>query len=308
MMVEPIFVLVGALALDRVIGEPPNNCHPVAYLGRVIGALVARLKDDKLSGMALYLLSTLPFTITLYILASLPGLWGLALAGSALKLQFSWRGLEEHAKPVAIFLEEGEVERAREAVSSIVGRDTSSLMEKHIASAAVESVGDSTVDGIIAPLFYYAIFSLAFGVPEGVAAAAFYRATNTLDSMVGYRKQGLRNMGFFSARMDDLLNYLPARICSGLLIASAIFLGEAWRNSVGIYLRDRGKTPSPNAGHPISAVAGALGVRLEKVGVYRIGEDHENLGARHIFRALTLVNLSVAFFVIITMVAMLWKL
>lgn len=306
-MAEAAAVMVGALAIDRALGEPSNTCHLVAYLGRAIAALVTRLRDGKLSGIVLYVLISLPFTMVVYFLASVQGIAGLALAVVLLKLQLSWRGLEEHARPVALHLMKGEVERARETVSSIVGRDTSSLGKRHIASAAVESVGDSTVDGIIAPLFYYTVFSLLFGVPEGVAAAAFYRATNTLDSMVGYRKEGLLNIGFFSARMDDLLNYLPARICSCLLIVSALFLGEAWRGAVGVYRRDRFKTPSPNAGHPISAVAGALGVRLEKIGVYRIGEDREDLKARHIFRALSLVNLSVSFFVIISVVAMLWK-
>lgn len=306
MTAEAVAVMIGALILDRAMGEPSNTYHPVAYLGRVIAALLSRLGDHRLSGVLLYVSTALPFALGAYLLASLQGVAGLVLAAFILKLQFSWRGLEEHARPVADHLLQGEVDEARKAVSSIVGRDTSSLEERHIASAAVESVGDSTVDGIIAPLFYFVVLSLAFGVPEGVAGAALYRATNTLDSMVGYRKKGLLDIGFFSAKMDDLLSYVPARISGGLLILSALFLGEAWRNSVGIYLRDRCKTPSPNAGHPISAVAGALGVQLEKIGVYRIGERHEDLGARHILRALSMVNLSVAFFVIITLVAMIW--
>lgn len=306
MTAEAVAVLIGALVLDRAMGEPSNTYHPVAYLGRIIAALMSRLGDHRLSGVLLYVSTVLPFALGAYLLASIQGIAGLVLAAFMLKLQFSWRGLEEHARPVADHLLQGEVDEARKVVSSIVGRDTSSLEERHIASAAVESVGDSTVDGIIAPLFYYVLFSLAFGVSEGVAGAAFYRATNTLDSMVGYRKKGMRDIGFCSAKMDDLLNYVPARISGGLLIFSALFLGEAWRNSVGIYLRDRCKTPSPNAGHPISAVAGALGVQLEKIGVYRIGERHEDLGARHILRALSMVNLSVAFFVIITLVAMIW--
>lgn len=297
-------VLVLALLLDRALGEPSNSYHPVAYLGRGVSVIVARLRDHVLSGAALYILVVVPFTAAVYYLASFQGAAGIAAAGVLLKLQFSWRGLGDHTWPVVHHLSRGEVVRAREAVSRIVGRDTSSLGERQITSAAVESIGDSTVDGIISPIFYYAVFTLLLGVPEGVAAAAFYRATNTLDSMVGYRRDGLRRLGFFSARMDDVLNYLPARVCGGLLIVAAVLRREAWKNSAGVYLRDRDKTPSPNAGHPISAVAGALGVRLEKRGVYSIGEEREDLGAEHILRALALSNLSVVLFTGMVLVAL----
>lgn len=304
---EVAVVLVLALLLDRAVGEPSNPYHPVAYLGRGISGMAARIGDRKLGGVALYLAAVIPFTAAAYYLASMEGLIGIALAGVFLKLQFSWRGLGDHARPVADYLSQGDMAKAREAVSRIVGRDTSSLEDREIASAAVESIGDSTVDGIISPIFYYAAFGLFMGVPEGVAAAAFYRATNTLDSMVGYRRKGLSRLGFFSAKMDDALNYFPARICGGLLIVSAVLKGEAWKNSAWIYLRERDKTPSPNAGHPISAVAGALGVRLEKAGVYTIGEEREHLGSEHIFRALALSNLTVVLFTLAMLVA-LWRL
>lgn len=307
MTTEPLLVLIGALIIDRVFGEPSNSRHPVAYLGRMISFIRRRLGDNKPSGAVLYLIVTIPFTAVSYLLSSFPGPLGLVLVSLTLKLQFSWRGLEDHVRPVAEFLEDGEVDKARRAVSLIVGRDTSSLTEERLASAAVESVGDSTVDGVIGPLLYYVLVSLTFGVAEGVAAAAFYRATNTLDSMVGYRKHGLHNLGFFSARMDDLLNYLPARLCGVLFIVSALLSGESWKSSAVVYLRDRSKTPSPNAGHPISAVAGALGVRLEKVGVYKIGDERERLGGGHILRALSLVNLSILLFLSLTLVAALWR-
>jgi adenosylcobinamide-phosphate synthase len=125
--------------------------------------------------------------------------------------------------------------------------------------------------------------------------------------MVGYKKEGLRNLGFFSAHMDDLLNYVPARLGAALLIASSLLLGWNWRNAAAVYRRDRGKTPSPNSGHPIAALAGALGVQLEKIGYYKIGDNHEELGVRHIYRALRLVNCSTLIFIFIPALGvMLW--
>jgi len=119
-----------------------------------------------------------------------------------------------------------------------------------------------------------------------------YRVTNTLDSMVGYKKQGINHLGFFSARMDDVLNYIPARIGAVLLIVSSLFSRDNWKNAITVYQRDKFKTQSPNSGHTIAVVAGALDVELEKIGFYRIGENKESIKVRHIYRAMRLVNLS----------------
>lgn len=291
MTAELVGVLIVALILDRVFGEPSNPFHPTAYLGRAIAFLMKKFRNDKFQGVALYFIITLSFTAFVYILAGVGSMpLNLFLSAVLLKLQLSWRGLWDHTRPVAGFLMRGDLRNARKAVVSLVGRDTASLRERHLVSATVESIGESSVDGIIAPLFYYALFGLAFGVPNGIAAAAFYRATNTLDSMVGYKKEDLNNLGFFSARMDDLLNYIPARLGAMLLIASSFFLGENWRKAIDVYHRDRRKTPSPNSGCPITTLAGALGVQLEKIGYYKIGDNHEELGIKHIYRAMRLVN------------------
>ncbi len=291
MTAELVWVLVIALLLDRALGEPSNAFHPTAYLGRAIGFLAKKFRDDKLQGAALYFIITFPFALLAYSIAAFGGApLSLLLGGVLLKLQLSWRGLWDHSRVVAEFLHEDGLAEARMSVVSLVGRDTSSLDEEHVVSATVESIGESSVDGILAPLFYYALFGLTLGLPYGVAAAAFYRATNTLDSMVGYKEDGLRNLGFFSARMDDLLNYIPSRLGAMLLIASSILLGMNWRNAVAVYRRDRSNTPSPNSGQPMAAVAGALGVQLEKIGYYKLGDNHEELEAKHIYRAMRLVN------------------
>lgn len=293
MTAEFLLVLLLALALDRAFGEPSNTLHPTAYLGRAVAFLMRNLGNTKPSGILLYFLATLPFTAFFYALAAFtPAPLNLFVSAVLLKLQLSWRGLWDHASAVVELLQRGDLVEARKAVISLVGRDTSSLDEKHVVSAAVESVGESSVDGILAPMFYYTLFALLLGLPYGIAAAAFYRATNTLDSMVGYKRAGLDNLGFFSARMDDLLNYVPARLGAVLLTASSFILRESWRSAVDVYRRDRSKTPSPNSGHSIAAVAGSLGVQLEKIGYYRIGDNHEELKVAHIARAMRIVNLT----------------
>jgi adenosylcobinamide-phosphate synthase len=307
MTAELAWVLVIALILDRVFGEPSNAFHPTAYLGRAIAFLMKKFRNDKFQGAAMYFIITLSFTAFVYTIAAfISAPLNLFLSAVLLKLQLSWRGLWDHARSVAGLLMRGDLRAARKAVVSLVGRDTTSLSEGHVASATVESIGESSVDGILAPLFYYTLFGLAFGLPYGIAAAAFYRATNTLDSMVGYKKEGLNNLGFFSARMDDLLNYIPARLSAALLIASSLLLGENWSKGIAVYQRDKHNTPSPNSGHPMATVAGALGVQLEKVGYYRIGDDHEELGVKHIYRAMRLVNLSISIAAAL-MVLILWR-
>tara|TARA_B100000315_G_scaffold260629_1_gene323545 strand:- start:11647 stop:12576 length:930 start_codon:yes stop_codon:yes gene_type:complete len=293
MVNELLEVLLIAVILDRVFGEPSNTFHPIAYLGKIIGFFMKRFSNNKFHGILIYFIVVVPVVTLIFVISNIGSFPLNLLFGSVvLKLQLSWRGLWDHARPVVDLLNIGDLEAARKEVVSLVGRETSSLNNKHVVSATVESIGESIVDGILAPLFYFTIFGLAFGLPYGLAAATLYRVTNTLDSMVGYKKQGINHLGFFSARMDDVLNYIPARIGAVLLIVSSLFLRENWKNAITVYQRDKCKTQSPNSGHTIAVVAGALDVELEKIGFYRIGENKESIKVRHIYRAMRLVNLS----------------
>ena len=159
----------------------------------------------------------------------------------------------------------GHLDRARERLSNIVGRDTQNLSEEEIYRAVVETIAENTSDGIIAPFFYLAI--------GGPALALTYKAVNTLDSMVGYKNEKYKNFGWFSARMDDIANFIPARITAILMVAASFILRLDWKNSLRIILRDSGNHPSPNAGYPEAAAAGALGLQLGGTNYY-FGEPH----------------------------------
>jgi adenosylcobinamide-phosphate synthase len=175
--------------------------------------------------------------------------------------------MEKHASAITDCLEKGDLPGARQNLSMIVRRRTDDLDEQHVLSATIECVGESTVDGIAGPIFYYSLF--------GPAGAFAYRVVNTLDSMVGYKEDYYRNIGWMSARLDTIANYIPARIIAFLMVASARMLGADWKNSVRMLQRDHAKTFSPNAGYPMATMAGALRVRLEKIGHYALGDGQE---------------------------------
>jgi len=161
------------------------------------------------------------------------------------------------------------------------------LTRQHIISAAVETIAEGTTDGITSPFFYFALF----GVPGAVA----FRVVNTLDSMVGYKDQDHINIGWFSAKMDTIANYIPARLTAILMMLAALLLRENWRKSWRILQRDRKNTESPNAGWTISIMAGALNIQLEKPGFYKIG-DNNDLSPTHIRKALRIMVLTAILF------------
>lgn len=255
-------VIFMAVTLDLMFGDPRWLPHPVVAVGRLISFLDQRLRlgwlDERLAGVLLLLL---------VVAASAGAAWLLLGALTALLPLAGWiaaivlsstclaaRSLHKESARVASALEAGDLPQARRYLSYIVGRDTEQLEEPEIWRAVVETVAENTSDGIIAPLFW-----LAIGGPVAVMA---YKAVSTLDSMVGYRSPRYLRMGWASARMDDLLNYIPARVTALLLVLAAPLVGCSWRGAARITLRDRLNHPSPNSGHPEAAAAGALGVRL----------------------------------------------
>jgi adenosylcobinamide-phosphate synthase len=164
------------------------------------------------------------------------------------------RSLHRESSLVAEALAAGDITGARRSLSQIVGRDTADLDESEIWRALVETVAENTSDGIIAPLFWLTL--------TGPVGGMVYKAVSTLDSMVGYRSERYLLFGRASARMDDLLNFIPARLTAGLMILAAPLAGLSARGALAVTRRDRLKHPSPNSGHPEAAAAGALGVRL----------------------------------------------
>jgi adenosylcobinamide-phosphate synthase len=190
---------------------------------------------------------------------------------------------------VLVPLEKGDTPSAREALSHIVGRQTLELGEEEVIRATVETVAENTSDGVIAPLFY-----LFLG---GVPLAMAYKAVNTLDSMVGYKNGRYRDFGWASARLDDILNFIPARLTALLMVSAAFIFKMDWRDAWRIMLRDNSNHPSPNAGWPEAATAGALGIRLGGENFYPgrselrpfIGDKQRGMEDRDISKALQLL-------------------
>ncbi|WP_417720715.1 adenosylcobinamide-phosphate synthase CbiB [Salipiger sp.] len=268
-------MMLTGLGLDLLLGWPgwlyARISHPVVWLGRLVGALEARLNRGP---RARRLWTGALTTVTAVLLAALP-MWALqsllpqTLAGSLIAGVLAWpliamRSMHDHVAAVARPLAGGDLPGARRSVSAIVGRDPSRLDEAGVARAAIESLAENTSDGIVAPL----VWGLIGGLP-GIAA---YKAVNTLDSMIGHRDERYEAFGKVAARLDDVANLLPARL-TGLLFALAG--GRRAAEALRVMLRDAPKHRSPNAGWPEGAMAAALGVRLSGPRTYgdRIAEE-----------------------------------
>jgi adenosylcobinamide-phosphate synthase len=305
-MHELFYVLALAVLIDRIFGEPPGRFHSTVWIGKLCELMQKRFSNSIIHGIFLFLSVTLISSLTALSLLLLFGEHFLAIVVGALilKMQFSWKGLSDYALPVLDALEQ-DIARARERLFYIVGRDTRGLDEEGILSATVESVGEGTNDGITAPLFYYVLFGALFSFQAGVFAAVFFRAVNTLDSMVGYNKEGYDRIGLTSARADDTLNFFPARITALLMILSSFILRENFKNAVWIFRRDRNNTKSPNAGQAMAVMAGALGVRLEKPGHHTLGEPLKELQNRDVRRAIGISNLTTVLFLFVSAVIIL---
>lgn len=279
-------VLLLALLLDFLIGEPPVFMHPVVWMGNLINFFVARApgRQRKLYGLFLTVFCTGTALIAGYVIAS----WGedlisLVIAAFFLKSTFSIRMLTASAFGIKNDLERGMIEKVRSDLKTFVGRDTGGLNETQASSAVIESLAESFVDGILSPLFYY----LLFGLP----GALTYRMINTLDSMVGYKKEPFIELGYASARLDDIANWIPARLSLIFIFMASIIFGKP-SGAVRTCIRDHNKTASPNSGWSMSAVSGALGVRLEKIGYHVLGAEYDEPRPVHISRAVKIVGFS----------------
>jgi adenosylcobinamide-phosphate synthase len=269
---EYLLILLFGLLLDLAFGDPPNAIHPVAWMGR-LASFLERWQPGRsraaqfLYGMGIVLfimaLFAVPTYFALLYLKSLSPLAHIIIGAVLFKLTFSLRGLRQAALKVKELILEGKLEAARLELRSLVSRDTRSLSRPLLISAAVESVAENSSDSFVAPLFYF----LLFGVPGAIA----YRVANTLDAVLGYHGE-YEYLGKFASRLDDVLNFIPARLAALLLVLAAFLTGRDGRASWRAALREHAKTESPNAGWPMAAVAGALKVRLEKSGHYQLGE------------------------------------
>ena len=261
-----------AVLLDLVFGEPRSQWHPVAWVGRGLGW--ARPWAPKGGPAALFcfgalavLGSSLPVALLAGAMADGSrglGWLGLVVQAWLLKCTFALRGLVEAARAVQANLALGNLDEARRAVGwHLVSRPTGELSADHVASAVVESVSENVTDSLVAPLFFFLLF--------GVAGAWAYRVVNTADAMWGYREGELEYFGKPAARLDDLLNWIPARLAGVAIVLGALIAREAAMEAWHTMWREHGRTASPNAGWTMAAMAGALSVALERPGSYRLG-------------------------------------
>ncbi len=284
-MAAEISVLAAAVIFDLVLGEPPARFHPVVWMGRLQKTLwrcaPSRPGPSFFWGLIMAAAGPLAFGGGAWLLLShTTGLINFLIAVYLLKSSFAIRGLATAGLQVRRLMAADDLAGARLALGSLVSRDTSTLSRPLIAAAAIESVAENCSDSIVAPLLFYAV--------GGVPAALAYRAINTLDSMIGYRGE-LEWLGKAAARLDDLVNLVPARVAAGLLTCAASFGAGSARRALAIWIRDRSLTESPNAGHPMAAMAGALGVELEKTGAYRLGAGFSAPDAVDVGRAVRIM-------------------
>jgi adenosylcobinamide-phosphate synthase len=267
---QPALALLVAFVLDVLLGEPPSALHPVVWMGSVIAPLTRFQSAPPVLALligASYALTVIAgFAGAGFVLLRALSPWPLVhLAVEAYLLWgcFALRMLVQAGAAMRGALEQGAVHHAREALRSLCSRDPSALSEAELAGATVESLSENASDSVVAPLFYY----LVLGLP----GVLMYRAANTLDAMVGYHGK-YEYLGKFSARFDDLLNLVPARLTALFLwLVGAVTRLDA-RMGLSVWWRDAQNTESPNAGHPMAMTAGLLGVRLDKRGAYVLGE------------------------------------
>ncbi|MDO9555560.1 MAG: adenosylcobinamide-phosphate synthase CbiB [Atribacterota bacterium] len=291
--------IITAYFLDLIIGDPYWLPHPVRIIGKVIEYLERTLRKnnqnqqtEKIKGIILTVITVGLSYFIIYFLIYTAGIIspGLKFAFSSFFIftTLSTKNLGEEAFSVYRALEEDNLELARERVSRIVGRDVNDLDKEEIVRATIESIAEGTVDGIISPLFY--------AVLGGAPLAMAYKAVNTLDSMVGYKNKKYLQFGWFSAKLDDLVNSIPARISVLLIPVASLLVRQRGLAALKIIFRDGKKSPSPNAGIPEAGFAGSLGIQLGGVNFYRrlkeyrpiLGEKLKEISPKDILKAILL--------------------
>ncbi|MEG1821522.1 MAG: adenosylcobinamide-phosphate synthase CbiB [Clostridiales bacterium] len=258
----PIFI---STFLDFILGDPKGFPHPIILVGKLIGfyeKLFYRGKNKKLMGFffMLAVLGTVGGVLALILwLASkwMPLYWIISIY--LLYTSLAWRSLKKETGYVFQALKRGNIVKARKMLSYVVGRDTDELNEEEIIKATLETIGENTIDGVLAPLFYM-IIGYFIGIP--VIFVYLYKSINTLDSMVGYKNDKYEDFGYFSAKLDDVVNWIPARIGSFIMLLGGLILGYDFKNGCKIWKRDRFAHNSPNSAQSESVVAGLLGVQL----------------------------------------------
>lgn len=311
-MINPLGLL-SAYLLDFIFGDPELPFHPIRILGKMIAYLekiLRRINNNILREKTLGIILCASVVISTYgitwgiinLSCRVNDYFGMCVTIVLAYITLSIKSLGKAAHYVRNCLKEGDEEGARKKLSPIVGRDTITLSREEMIRATIETVAENTSDGAVAPLFYLMIG----GPPLGMA----YKAVNTLDSMVGYKNKRYLKLGWASAKCDDLVNYIPARITGMLMIVAALFLRKDWKNAYSTMKRDAKKHMSPNSGYPESAVAGALRIQLGGINHYGgipvkaalLGQNGETMNENTIGDVVNMMQLASVFTVLLGVV------
>jgi len=287
LIVSAILIVIVSLLVDRFIGELPNRYHLLRWIGNIVGFLDSKVKNrsskkTKIIGFLSYMFVLLVFWFIMMVICSLirNGLdgyyWDIAntyitlgeiiwiiVLGFMFKLTYAIFSFRRHCIPIQNDLRNGDVPAARKKVQMIVSRNTSSLDEKHITSACCETISENLVDSVISPTFYFGWL--------GFTGAIIFRCANLMDAMWGYLNEKYGNLGFFVAKFDDVLGFVTSRISPAFVALTALIFGYEHKGVIQAAKDEHRKTPSPNSGWPMTAVARAMRISMEKIGVYVMG-------------------------------------
>ncbi len=302
-MINHALYLIFSYMIDRVVGDPRSFPHPVIFIGKGISLLEKGIRAVIRDEMKLKVAGTLfPILIvgavylitffTLHFVHHINFWLGMILEIWLISTTIATKGLGDAGKEIYKHLLANDLPKARQSLGMIVGRDTDSLDEKEVARGTIETVAENIVDAIISPLLY--------GLIGGAPLAMAYRAVNTLDSMVGYKNEKYKNLGWASARFDDLWNYIPARLTVVLILFASWLMKYNVRGAWNSVIRDAKLHPSPNSGFPEAAVAGSLGIQLGGTNYYngivshraKMGDQNRLIEAFDIMRTIKIMNIS----------------
>lgn len=297
-------VLVFAILLDLIFGEPPWQSriplHPTVWINAFVKRIVPFFRNknariEKINGALLALITIFLVAIPTFLILNFFQLFHILLyvvfAALTLKLALCIKLETQIAQNAAKAVKDNDLAKGRECVAMFSRRKVDNLNGQQVVSAVIESMAENLTDFKLSPLFYYSVF--------GVTGAVVFKTINVLDGTVGFKDKKHINIGWFSAKLDTIANFIMSRWTALFIVLASPFAGGSYRNALKIMLRDRKKVPSINHGWPMAAIAGGLNVMLEKPGYYAIGDESEELAPEHIYKALRIRNVAIFLFVLL---------
>lgn len=269
-----VYILIIAIILDFILGDPPQIPHPIRYIGKTIKVYENMIRKQKninlkFGGFMLLILSLitvmLVVSLIIYVSKEIHQYLNIIISVYLTYTALAAKCLSIETKKVYKALKNNDLKESRKMLSYLVGRDTTNLSKKEVIRGTVETIAENTIDGILAPIFFFVI-GIVFNAP--IQMIFLYKTINTLDSMVGYIQEPYKEIGFASAKVDDLANYIPARVGSIFMLIAGGLIGYDFKNGYKILKRDRRNHKSPNCGYPESAVAGLLKIQLGGTNTY----------------------------------------